>query len=479
MSTPVHPRPLDPGSITGHPVWTVLKSAVESVRPWHRKDGSIDFSVDGAPSPAELRATVGRMIEAVSGLTALLPHDAAYHRALVADLRRWADDGFGVPDFLDSLLAFDPAGDRQDGREHLVLFPMRSQNARAVMRFEAVVVRLVWPDWLAELERTEFGNPAFVTLALEDYTPEYRGNNAILFAENIAVRTPPERYPWGGVFCDREAARFRVVAAEAVRVLGIDLPAEAARLLADQELAQQTFALWDLIHDRGHNLGPLPYDLFMVKRRAPFWMYALEELRCDLTAFGAAVRLTADAADGPLREVGRRIQYAVLFDRMFRFPSTGGRVRNYDSLAGQLLFAHLRRHGVVQWLDGTLRVAWERVPEVVALLLAQIERLYQDGVDRPRLVHWLAGYDLVAALVPPHPGSRWAKGPDALDLGLPLRELCDEVLPDEFPLGMFHEHLAKRLRDAITASRGLTGRTAATPEPVAGPPGARPTVQAR
>ncbi|MFE9561169.1 DUF6421 family protein [Streptomyces sp. NPDC006487] len=463
MSTLTHPRTRAPGSITGHPAWTVLKNAVESVRPWHRKDGSIDFSADGAPSPAELRATVGRMGEAVGELTALLPHDAAYHRALAVDLNRWADSGFGAPDFLDSLMAFDPAGDRRDGREHLALFPMRSQNARAVVRFEALAMRLVWPDWLAELERTTFGNPAFVTLAFEDYTPEYRGNNAIFFAESIAVRTPPERYPWGGVFCDRESARFRVVAAEAVRVLGIDLPDEAARLLADQELAQQTFALWDLVHDRTHNLGPLPYDLFMVKKRAPFWMYALEELRCDLTAFGAAVRLAADGADGPLREVGRRMQYAVLFERLFRFPVTSDRVRNYDSLAGQLLFAHLRRHGVVQWLEGTLRIAWERVPEVVALLLAQVEQLYHDGVDRPRLVHWLAGYDLVTALVPPHPGSRWAKGPDALDFGLPLPQLCDEVLPDEFPLGMFHEHLAKRLRGAITASRGLSSRTPVPP----------------
>jgi hypothetical protein len=63
----------------------------------------------------------------------------------------------------------------------------------------------------------------------------------------------------------------------------------------------------------------------------------------------------------------------------------------------------------------------------------------------------------VTALPPPHPGSLWSKGPDALDFGRPPRELIDEVLPDEFPLGMFHENLAKRLREVIAAARGLTG----------------------
>ncbi|KPC86355.1 hypothetical protein ADL27_45740, partial [Streptomyces sp. NRRL F-6602] len=53
-----------------------------------------------------------------------------------------------------------------------------------------------------------------------------------------------------------------------------------------------------------------------------------------------------------------------------------------------------------------------------------------DGIDRPKLVHWFAAYDLVSTYLAPHPGSRWAKGPDALDLTLPPRKLVDDVLPD-------------------------------------------------
>ena len=51
------------------------------------------------------------------------------------------------------------------------------------------------------------------------------------------------------------------------------------------------YIVWDLIHDRTHSHGDLPFDPFMIRQRSPYWMYSLEELRCDLTAFGEAVKL--------------------------------------------------------------------------------------------------------------------------------------------------------------------------------------------
>jgi hypothetical protein len=441
-------------SITSHPQWAVLKQAVEAIRPWQRKDGSIDFEAEGAPSRADAARTLERVVDAVEQLSPLLPHDAAYHRALVADLRRWAADGFGLPDFLDSLLAFQPAADRRDGLQHLVVFAMYTQNGNPDRNLEAVVLRVVWPQWLAELERTRYDNPLFVPITFEDFTPGYDTNSAVLFPETVAVREAPERWTWGAIFCDREAARFRAVTSAAVGVLGLDLPEDAARLLADQELAQQTFVLWDMIHDRTHSHGDLPFDPFMIKQRAPFWMYGLEELRCDLTSFKEAVRLQAEG-----HPMGLGVQYAILFDRLFRFPVTGERVRNYDGLGGQLLFAYLHRHDAVRWTDNTLHIDWERAPQVTNQLCAEIEKLYRDGIDRPKLVHWFAAYDLVARYLAPHPGSVWAKGPDALDLSLPPRKLVDDVLPDEFPLSMFYEALAKKLRTVIASTRGITGES--------------------
>ncbi|MCX5207071.1 DUF6421 family protein [Streptomyces sp. NBC_00237] len=437
--------------VADHPAWGVLKAAVEEIRPWQSPDGSIDLDADGAPARTAVDAVLARVIAGVEELAPLLEHDAAYHRALVADLRAWADSAYDVPDFLDSLLAFQPAQSRADGLQHLVVFPMYTQNGNPDRNLEAVVLRMVWPEWLAELERTRYDNPLFCGITFEDFTSGYDTNSAVLFPETIAVRQAPERFTWGGIFCDREAARFRAVTEAAVGILGLELPEDIAAMVTDQDRCQQAFVLWDMVHDRTHSHGDLPFDPFMIKQRQPFWMYGLEELRCDLTAFKEAVKLEADGVSQ-----GRDVQYAVLFDRMFRFPVTGERVRNYDGLGGQLLFAYLHKHDVVRWTDNTLTIDWERAPQVTNQLCGEIEDLYRAGIDRPKLVHWFAAYDLVSTYLAPHPGSRWAKGPDALDLSLPPRKLVDDVLPDEFPLSMFYEALSKKLKSVIASTKGIT-----------------------
>ncbi|SFD07456.1 DUF6421 family protein [Streptomyces aidingensis] len=437
--------------VVDHPAWRVLKEAVEAIRPAQAKDGSIDFTAEGAPEKAEIRNHLDRVVDSVRRLAPLLPHNAAYHRALAGDLIRWADQGFGVPDFLDSLLAFRPAEHRADGIQHLVVFPMYTQNGNPDRNLEAVVVRVVWPDWLAELERTRYDNPMFLGITFEDFTAGYDTNSAVLFPETVAVRKAPDRFSWGAIFCDREAARFRRVVSAACDITRLGLPEDIRRLAADQQRAQQTFVLWDMIHDRTHSHGDLPFDPFMIKQRQPFWMYGLEELRCDLTAFHEAVRLEADGFPQ-----GRDVQYAILLERLFRFPVTGERVRNYDGLGGQLLFAYLHKHDALRWTDNRLSLDWRRAREVTDRLRREIGQLYRDGIDRPKLVHWFKAYELVAAYLAPHPGSVWAKGPDALDLSLPPRKLVDEVLPDEFPLSLFYEALQRKLRKVIASTRGIT-----------------------
>ncbi|MFG2331575.1 DUF6421 family protein [Streptomyces sp. NPDC048604] len=448
--------------VVEHPAWPELKKAVEQIRPWQSTDGSIDFEAEGAPSRAHVEETLARVVASVETLSPLLPHGAAYHRALVADLRKWAGQGFDVPDFLDSLMEFHPAARRVDGLQHLVLFPMYTQNGNPDRNLEAVVLRMVWPEWLSDLEATRYDNPLFCGITFEDFTAGYDTNSAVLFPETIAVREAPERFTWGGIFCDREAARFRKVTEASVDILGIELPEDIAAMVEDQERCEKAFVLWDMVHDRTHSHGDLPFDPFMIKQRQPFWMYGLEELRCDLTAFKEAVKLEAEG-----NEHGRDVQYAVLFDRMFRFPVSGDRNRNYDGLGGQLLFAYLHKHDVVRWTDNKLKIDWQRAPEITNQLCADIEQLYRDGIDRPKLVHWFAAYDLVSTYLAPHPGSKWAKGPDALDLTQPPRKLVDDVLPDEFPLSMFYEALSKKLKGVIAATKGITAKSAAGSEQAA------------
>ncbi len=434
-----------------HPVvtsasWLSLKADVEELRQMQAADGSLLPEADRERAGSLVDGIVTHLAE----LAPHFPHDADYLAALPTDLRRWVEDGFGVPDFLDSLVAFRPEAHRGDGVEHLVLFPMYTQNGNPDRVFEALLVEVLWPDWLAEVE-DRFDNPMFLPVRFLDHTPGYDTNSAVLFPETVAVREVPT-YHWGAIFCDREAARFRRVTEASAQILGLELPPEGERLIASQEIAQATFSMWDLIHDRTHSHGDLPFDPFMIKQRMPYWMYALEELRCDLNTFRQCVTLAEEG-----HPYARPVQLAILFDRLFRFPVTGDRVRNYDGLGGQLLFAWLHKHGALSWTDNRLSFDWQRVPETVLALSDAVETLYRDGIDRSKVGHWMAAHEFVAAYVAPHPASTWAKGAEALPLDGPRKGLNDLVLPDEFPLNVFYEALRKKLAPVIDSTRGLTG----------------------
>jgi hypothetical protein len=434
----------DRSDLATHPAWLRLKRDVTELQAMQVKDGS----VPDAAEHARARELVHAMTLALDDITPALPHDGDYLTAVGKDLLRWSDAGFGVPDFLDSLLAFQPQRQRVDGLPHLVLFPMYTQNGSTDRRVEAVLLQVRWPDLVARLEAEQFSNALFVPVTFLDFTPGYDTNSAVLFPETVAVREVPT-FTWGAIFADREAARFRRVVRAAADTTRLALPPDAARLLDDQRLAEETFVLWDLVHDRTHMRGDLPFDPFMIKQRMPFFLYSLEELRCDLTAFRAAVRLEDDGVPH-----ARYVQYAILFDRLFRFPVTGSRVRNYDGLGGQLLFAWLHQQHVLHWTDTRLTIDWPQVPGAVIALAEQIEQLYWRSIDRPKTAHWLAAYALVSGTVTPHPASAWARGD--LPLDGPPKGLTDAVLDDEFPLSMFYEALARKIGDVVASTSGIT-----------------------
>ncbi|HXA60865.1 MAG TPA: DUF6421 family protein, partial [Streptosporangiaceae bacterium] len=64
-------------------------------------------------------------------------------------------------------------------------------------------------------------------------------------------------------------------------------------------------------------------------------------------------------------------------------------------------------------------------------------------------------YGLVSQYVEPHPGSTWNKGVSALPVNEPPKAWVDAVLPDEFPLSMFYEALAKKLGDVVKSTKGI------------------------
>ena len=456
-------------TIAQSPEWATIKDACVALQAIQATDGSI-------PDPSrhkEATTALQSLVDAVLVLAPFLPHHSEYYDALVRDIEDYRASGFGVPDFYRSLSAFHPERSRTDGAAHLVIFPMYTQNGSTQRFFEAVVCETIWPDFVDTLERDAYSNPMFQPLRFIDFTPGYAGNSAVLFPESVAVtpRVPdaaPEgtqaalpAFTWGGIFADREAARFRHVVRHAVEITHLELPLDAKELLLDQSVTEKTFVMWDLIHDRTHMRGDLPFDPFMIKQRMPFYLYGLEELRCDLTAFREAVSLVRnEKTDEVTRKHAQLVQYAVLCDRIFRFPLTGTRVRNYDSVAGQLLFAWLHQRRVLHWTDTQLTIDWEALPDQVVELSDRINDLYWKSIDRPKVVHWLAAHELIASVLAPHPASRFATGQLPLT-GTPS-EITDEVEDDEFPLSMFYEALGKKLAPTIEQTAGITGITPVT-----------------
>jgi len=412
------------------PAWITLREETNALALLQAPDGSLDGDPDAARGHRE------KIIKSIEELKPRFPHDGAYLSAVIDDLRAW---DFGKPDFTRALEAFRPELQRIDGIEHLVVFPMYKQNGSRDTCFEALIVRVPWPEWIASLERTQFDNAKYVAVELIDATRGYDSECAVLFPETVSVAGRPVSH-FGGIFCDREAERLRRVAGDAADLLRLNLPPDAACMLASPAISQQAYIMWDLIHDRNHSHGDLPFDPFMIRQRAPYWMYSLEELRCDLTTFGQAVELEASGVS-----FARYVQYAILLDRLLRFPITGERVRNYDGLGGQLLFAYLHRHGYLHWTDNQLTIEWDRVAEGVAGLRHDVEELYRQGIDRTKLQHWIAAHDLVAASVPPAAGSKWsATVRDFTDVEDP-RPYIDLVRDDEFPLSIFYSSLKAKL----------------------------------
>ena len=418
--------------ITGTPSWTRLKGIINTLRAIQHADGSIALpSHDGA------RKLVSAILGELGSLAPAFPHQAQFFAILAKDLQRWSEDGFGRPDFAESLEVFRPEKQRFDGIEHLALFPMYTPNASPEVRFEALLVRTAWPGWLADLERSSYPNAKFVPLGLVDFTDGYASECAVLFPETVAVGGRASNH-FGGIFCDREARRLQSTALAAAREMAMRLPPDLECLLSSRRLLGEVCALWDLIHDQSHALGELPFDPFMIRQRAPFWMYAIEELRVDLRAFGEAHRMALSGFP-----FARYVCHAIVLDRILRFPITGSRVRNYDALGGQILFGALHQADAVVWSDNRLDIRWDLVPGAVATLDAEVRTLYKSGAECSRVALWVVAHEFVSRHVRPNVGSRWRTGalPDESD---PKAWLA-LVHEDEFPLGNFHLLLQRRL----------------------------------
>ncbi|MCE9609425.1 MAG: DUF6421 family protein [Chthoniobacter sp.] len=434
LAAPVFARP-DAPDVTATPAaWGGLKSAINQLRARQLGDGSVPAAEHATAAPL-----VAQALAACVELRPYFPHQADYLDQLARDFRAWVAGGFARPDFGAALAAFHPERDRHDGREHLVVFPMYTPNASRETRFEAILMRTPWPGWLAALERIGYRNAKFAPGHLVDFTDGYASECAVLFPETVALAANPSNH-FATIFCDREACRLQSYARRAAAATGLALFPELECWLGSRVLIEDTTALWDLIHDASHSLGELPFDPFMIRQRAPFWMYGIEELRVDLRSFEEAARLVAEGFP-----FARYVQWAIVLDRVFRFPLTGPRVRNYDALGGQLLFAYLHQHDALIWRDNRLTIRWDAVATGIRGLREELAALYKFGVDCSKLTFWLTAHRLISRYVPPNVASHWQAGAREINDERDLKKWLDLVHEDEFPLGNFHLNLLRRI----------------------------------
>lgn len=422
--------------------WYKLKEEVNNFKVYQEKDGSVKEEYkDNA------RESLDKILELYNNFIDIHPHNKDYYSKTKADLLKWREEGMGKPDFLDSLVSFRPDLARVDGLEHIVLSIMYTQNGNLNKSLEALWIRTVWPEWIDELESNLYNNKAFIPVEFLDFTEGYNTHSAVLFPETVPVREVP-KFHWGAIFCDREAARFIKVVGEAAKILNFELPAQVEMLLSNKKFAKEVYVLWDLVHDRTHSHGELPFDPFMIKQRIPFWMYALEEMRCDLNTFTEMDELYTKGISH-----AQYVKYAIILDRVLRFPISGNRVKNYDGLVGQIIFGALHKAGALIWSDNKLQMDWQKADSVIGALASEVNSLYGQSIDRSRIEFWIEGYKLVRKYVSAHPASRWLREEE---YNMSNKELTDMVLVDEFPLNVFYEALAKKLSKCVDECQGIT-----------------------
>jgi len=426
--------PAPPSAAAKSAAWSSLKGATNALRMLQSPDGTV-----AAEKHDEARHLAQAAAGAIQALAPAFPHEADYLEQAVLDLDAWIAGEFKKPDFTRSLALFNPQLHRRDGIEHLWVMPMYTPNASLDWRFEALLYRVPWPEWLAELERTLYQNPRIVPGQFVDFTEGYNSDSAVLFPETVQVAGKGSNN-FATIFCDREAARYQRTVSRAVQITQLAMHPQLECFLGALPLITETYALWDLIHDKSHSVGELPFDPFMIRQRSPFWMYGLEELRVDLRAFCEATRLAQEGFP-----FAHYVTYAVLFDRIFRFPIAGTRVRNYDGLGGQLLFAYLHQHDVLIRHDNRLAVRWDKLYQGVDGLRQELLALYKFGSDASKMSFWLAAHDLVSRYVPPNVASKWKRDSRAITDESDPKKWIDLVHPDEFPLGNFHVNLQKKM----------------------------------
>ena len=367
-----------------HPAWRQLVAAVDELRALQSPDGSIDAS---AHDLAHARTALGALLDAHGSLAPLFPHDADVpRRPRARTCTRWADGGFGVPDFL-RLAARLPAGSgsARTACEHLVRVP----DVHAERQPGPQLSRRCSPTssgrtGIAELEREPLRQPAVRADPLRRLHRRLRHQLRRAVPRDRRRARGARRSPGARSSATaRPPASARSPRAAAETTAARRCPPDAAALLDDQQLTQERASCSGTSSTTARTChGDLPFDPFMIKQRMPYFLYSLEELRCDLTAFREAV------APGARRGAGARTRRAGAVRDPVRPPLP---LPAHRQPGAQL--RRPRRPAAVRLAAPAPRAALDRQPPERSTgtavrrrgdrALRRDRELYRDGIDRP------------------------------------------------------------------------------------------------
>jgi hypothetical protein len=425
---------LAPDGIVEEETWVKVKELVGMLQEFQDDMGAVY-----ADKNLEAISIIKELGHRILGLTRLFPHQRDYFIALAGDFSRWAAEGLKEPDFSESLKVIRLERNREDGTYNAVIFPMYTPNNSLNYKMEAFISKSVYPWWLKQINDRYVKNDRFVSASLIDYTKGYASECAVFFPEVVRAKEKKDNNYFGVLFVNREAGRYQRIAKAAISWLKVPCPSEIEFYLNSGDIVQNAFALWDLLHDKSHMEGFLPFDPFMVRQRSPFWMYALEELRADLESYHKAILLEKKGFG-----YARWVKYSIIFDRVFRFPiALLRRVKDYDGVAGQLLTGYFFRNNIFSFRDNILTIAWDRLDSGMAGLRELILDLYATGLQTNKMRHWQNGHDLISSYLDPHYNSKWDKLNRSKYGFTSEAEWINAIEEDEFPHNHFYIHLKR------------------------------------
>ena len=279
---------------------------------------SADGSVPEPRDHASAAAHVGRIVAGIEALAPLLPHDADYLEALVKDFGRWADGGFEVPDFLDSLVAFQPgAAPRRRPASTSSSSRCTRRTATRTATSRPSCSRWSGPTW-SPTSRRALRQPAVPADPLPGLhrrattpTPPCSSPRPSRCARCRRFTLGRHlRRPRGRPLPPRRHRGRR-------RITRLDAAAGRRRGCSPTRSSPSSaFVLWDLVHDRTHSHGDLPFDPFMIKQRDAV-LPVLAWRSCAATSPPSGRPSRSRPTGIPH---ARSVQYAVLFDRHVPLP---------------------------------------------------------------------------------------------------------------------------------------------------------------